>query len=240
MPPHTSADPPGPADDSTSRATNSRVQLPNPFFSFIEENDSDASELVNKNPRSPIDPRQDRRAAHRHVALLRAINVGGHVVKMDALRRAFESLSFSNVQTFIASGNVIFEYERTSGVELESVIEARLQKLLGYPVLTFVRSPAELTAVAEHAPFATGELEGASVYVGFVKLRPSRVVIEKVMALRTDLDDFHIREREVYWLRRRVKERAGEPGPPLERALGAPLTTRNITTVRKIAAKYCQ
>jgi uncharacterized protein (DUF1697 family) len=156
------------------------------------------------------------------VALLRAINVGGHVVKMDALRRAFESLSFANVQTFIASGNVIFE------------------KVLGYPVLTFIRSPAELTAVAEHAPFAIGELDGASVYVGFVKLRPSRAVIKKVMALRTELDDFHVRAREVYWLRRRVKERAGEPGPPLARALGAPLTTRNITTVRKIAAKYCQ
>jgi uncharacterized protein (DUF1697 family) len=195
---------------------------------------------VKKIPRSAIGTNRDGRAAHRHVALLRAINVGGHVVRMDALRRAFESLSFTNVQTFIASGNVIFEYERTSGVELESAIETRLQKVLGYPVLTFVRSPAELTAIAEHAPFATDELEGASVYVAFVKLRPSRAVIEKVMALRTELDDFHVRDREVYWLRRRVKERAGEPGPPLGRALGAPLTTRNITTVRKIAAKYCQ
>ena len=46
----------------------------------------------------------------RFVAFLLAINVGkGHVVKMDSLRRAFESLGFSKVETFIASGNVIFD-----------------------------------------------------------------------------------------------------------------------------------
>lgn len=45
----------------------------------------------------------------RYFAFLRAINVGGHVVKMDRLRQVFESLAFSNVETFIASGNVIFE-----------------------------------------------------------------------------------------------------------------------------------
>ena len=42
-------------------------------------------------------------------AFLRAINVGGHVVKMDALRRHFEQMQFTSVQTFIASGNVVFE-----------------------------------------------------------------------------------------------------------------------------------
>ena len=42
----------------------------------------------------------------KHFAFLRAINVGGHTVKMDHLRDIFESLGFSNVETFIASGNV--------------------------------------------------------------------------------------------------------------------------------------
>ncbi len=45
----------------------------------------------------------------KYVALLRAINVGGHTVKMDHLRRLFEALGFTNVETFIASGNVIFD-----------------------------------------------------------------------------------------------------------------------------------
>jgi hypothetical protein len=58
--------------------------------------------------------------------------------------------------------------------------------------------------------------------------------------MRTELDDFATSDREVYWLRRNVKERIGEPPPPIERALSGPATSRNITTVRKIAAKFCQ
>jgi uncharacterized protein (DUF1697 family) len=46
---------------------------------------------------------------NKHIAFLRAINVGGHTVKMDTLRQLFESLGFTNVETFLASGNVIFE-----------------------------------------------------------------------------------------------------------------------------------
>ena len=45
----------------------------------------------------------------KYFAFLRAINVGGHVVTMDHLVRLFEGMGFSGVETFIASGNVIFE-----------------------------------------------------------------------------------------------------------------------------------
>ena len=45
----------------------------------------------------------------RYVALLRAINVGGRTVKMDRLRVLFEEMKLQNVQTYIASGNVIFD-----------------------------------------------------------------------------------------------------------------------------------
>jgi uncharacterized protein (DUF1697 family) len=55
----------------------------------------------------------------RYIAFLRAINVGGHTVKMDILRQQFEALGFSNVETFIASGNVIFETMAKNGRTLE-------------------------------------------------------------------------------------------------------------------------
>ena len=175
----------------------------------------------------------------RYIALLRAINVGGHTVTMARLRELLGSLAVSHVQTFIASGNVIFESSGTPA-SLETAIEARLLKALGYEVLTFLRSQAEMAAVAGHAPFSESDLEGASVYVAFLKDRPARAATGKLMSLRNDLDDFDVHGREVFWLRRKVKERLGEPGPPLERVLAQPATTRNITTVRKIAAKYCQ
>jgi uncharacterized protein (DUF1697 family) len=177
--------------------------------------------------------------AARYIALLRAINVGGHVVKMDELRRIFESVPVGNVQTFIASGNVIFESERAREASLERAIEERLQAKLGYPVLTFLRTPAEMIAAAGHAPFGDPIEDGASVYVAFLKSAPDRAARRKVEALGGDLDAFDVHAREVYWLRRNFKARAGEPPPPFDRALGTPVTTRNITTVRKIAAKYC-
>ncbi|HET7216423.1 MAG TPA: DUF1697 domain-containing protein [Vicinamibacterales bacterium] len=189
--------------------------------------------------RTSSTPSSRLNGAARYIALLRAINVGGHVVKMDQLRRIFESMSLDNVQTFIASGNVIFESGRARPQTLEQTLEKRLQAALGYPVLTFLRTPAEMIAAAAHAPFGETVEEGASIYVAFLKAAPDRAARQKVEALGGDLDAFDVHAREVYWLRRKARERAGEPPPPFDRALGAPVTTRNITTVRKIAAKYC-
>ena len=65
----------------------------------------------------------------KYIAFLRAINVGGHTVKMDVLRQLFESLGFANVETFIASGNVIFESKAGNVKALEKKIETCLQEV---------------------------------------------------------------------------------------------------------------
>ena len=83
----------------------------------------------------------------RYAAFLRAINVGGRVVKMEALRRFFESLDFANVETVIASGNVLFDASSKSEKALEKKIQDHLHTKLGYEVATFVRSPAEMDAI---------------------------------------------------------------------------------------------
>jgi len=198
---------------------------------------------------SPASPRRSSTAAGktktrapshpRYVALLRGVNVGGRVIKMDELRRVFESLAFANVQTFIASGNVIFETPVKTAAEIEQLIEAGLQKAFKYPIATFVRSTAEMIAAAEQVPFAARDLAGAGLYVTFHKRPLSRGETTKVEALRNQDDDFAVAGREVYWLRRRMAERMGEPFPALGKAVEAPGTMRSITTVKKIAAKYC-
>ena len=75
----------------------------------------------------------------RYIAFLRAINVGGHVVKMDALRAHFAALRLTAVESFIASGNVIFLATSADPTALEQRIEARLAAQLGYSVATFLR-----------------------------------------------------------------------------------------------------
>jgi uncharacterized protein (DUF1697 family) len=176
----------------------------------------------------------------RHIAFLRAINVGGHVVKMDQLRTLFEQLSFADVQTFIASGNVVFGAPRKTPDKLEQVIETHLKKALGYEVTTFVRSQAEILEVVKRFPFDERDIADAQVYVLFLKRAVSPAERKALHGLTTALDAFETGSREVYWLRRNAKERASEPPPPIERVLKVAATSRNITTVRKIAAKFCE
>ena len=172
----------------------------------------------------------------KYVAFLRAINVGGHTVKMDYLRRLFESLGFTNVETFIASGNVIFDSKTKSRRTLEKKIEAHIQMSLGYEVVTFIRSPADLAAIAGYKPFPDGELkaEGNVLYIGFLADEPSEEAKQKVLSLRTRIDDFHIGGRELYWLCRKRIGESEVSGQELAKGLGMQTTLRNSNTVRKL------
>ena len=176
----------------------------------------------------------------RYVAFLRAINVGGRVVKMQTLRQLFEGWGAANVETFIASGNVVFDSSRRSAGVAERAIEDHIRKALGYPVITFLRTLSELAAVAGHTPFAKSEYDaGATLFVGFMKDAPGAAVSRAVAALRDDVNDYAIEGRELYWLRRsRLMESIGQ-GPPLERIVASPITMRNVNTVRRLASKYC-
>ena len=173
----------------------------------------------------------------RHIAFLRAINVGGHTVKMDRLRALFEALGHANVETFIASGNVIFESRARNALTLERQIEQHLRDALGYEVATFLRSPAELAAVAAYEPFPSAGPD-TSLYVAFLKTPPAAESSQKLAALRTETDEFYVHARELYWLRRGGLSESTISGALLERTLGGPMTMRNVTTVRKLAAKY--
>lgn len=173
----------------------------------------------------------------RHIAFLRAINVGGHTVKMDELRALFDGLGFADVATFIASGNVIFSAREADAGALERRIEARLRQALGYEVATFLRSPSELVAVAACWPFPEAEA-GAALHVAFLKAPPGDDAQRKVLAFRTAEDDFRFDGRELYWLRRGRTSDSVFSGAALEKALGMPATLRNTTTVRKLAEKH--
>jgi uncharacterized protein (DUF1697 family) len=176
---------------------------------------------------------------HKLITFLRAINVGGHTVKMDELRRIFESIGFSGVETFIASGNVIFDTTVQPGRALEQRIEDRLREALGYPVAAFLRTPAELAAIACYQAFPQPAFNAASAYnVAFLSTEPNSASVNKLMAFRTEIDDFSVHGREVYWLCQVRQSQSTFSNAVLERALGMPSTLRSISTIRKLAEKY--
>lgn len=174
------------------------------------------------------------------VAFLRAINVGRHLVKMDHLRSLFEQLGFANVETFIASGNVIFDTKATNTKTLEGKIEKHLEKSLGYEVKTFLRSIDELVEIAQHQPFDEKEVtaEGNTLYIAFVSDRPSPSTIKKFESLSSAIDVFRIYQREVFWLYSRAHGDSKYYGALLEKNLGTKATLRNSNTVKRLAAKY--
>jgi uncharacterized protein (DUF1697 family) len=176
----------------------------------------------------------------RYIAFLRAINVGGNnIVKMDSLRHLFASLGFSNVETFIASGNIVFETTSKNARALEREIEHRLRETLGYEVATFIRTDAALAAIANYKPFSQSDLAGAAALnIAFLADGLDDKSSQKLMALRTDIDDFHIHEREIYWLCRNKQSKSKISNAVLEKALGQKSTLRGANTVKKMAAKY--
>ncbi|HEY5884588.1 MAG TPA: DUF1697 domain-containing protein [Pyrinomonadaceae bacterium] len=175
----------------------------------------------------------------KYVAFLRAINVGGHTVKMDHLRSLFESMGFANVETFIASGNVIFESRVKSGAALEKKIEKQLKTALGYEVKTFIRTLDEVAAVAGFKSFPPKlEQPGDVLYVGFMSTTSDVTAVKNLDALADNVNSFRVHEREVYWLRRKSVGESVYSGGIIEKTLKTPVTFRSSTTVKKILAKY--
>jgi uncharacterized protein (DUF1697 family) len=175
----------------------------------------------------------------KYVALLRAINVGGHTVKMDHLRTLFEAIGLANVETFIASGNVIFDSKSKDTLALERKIEKHLLETLNYEVKTFVRAISDLAAVANYKPFRDSELNTHALYIGFVAESPGAAAKQKLLSFRNEVDDLHVDGREVYWLCRATRMSDSRfSGALAEKILSLRVTFRNSTTVKKIAAKY--
>jgi uncharacterized protein (DUF1697 family) len=177
----------------------------------------------------------------RYVALLRAVNVGGRTVKMDRLRDLFEEMKLQNVQTYIASGNVIFD-STAGAAALEARVEKHLANALGFDVPTLIRSAPDLIAAADREPFASHAplTKAGALYVGFLKDRPAENALKQVTALADGASAFALHGRELYW---RAEDRRAVLDIPIakfERALGCDATFRNVTTVRKLADRYCR
>ena len=178
-------------------------------------------------------------AMPRYIAFLRAINVGGRNVKMDLLCSLFESLGFANVEPFIASGNIVFDARSKSPQTLERKIEDRLREALGYEVATFIRTDAELATIAAYGPFSQSDIdEAAALNIAFLDAGLDDESERKLMALRTEVDDFHVHGREVYWLCRRKQSDSRISNALIERTLGRKTTLRGANTVRRMAEKY--
>jgi uncharacterized protein (DUF1697 family) len=175
----------------------------------------------------------------RYIAFLRAINVGGHNVKMEALRAIFESMGFGQVETFIASGNVIFETGDEDPRALQGRIEARLQESLGYPVAAFLRTDAEVANIARYKPFDEEKLNSAKALNVAFLAEPLAGEAQKALAgLNTGIDEFRAHGCDVYWLCRKKQSESSFSNAVFERTMKVQSTLRGLNTLVRLAAKY--
>jgi uncharacterized protein (DUF1697 family) len=175
----------------------------------------------------------------RFVAFLRAINVGGHTVTMEELRRLFQALGLKNVETFIASGNVIFESPATNSDALAKRIERHLHKALGYEVHTFLRTDREVADISTYNAFSQAQVAACrALNVAFLAAPLDDAGRKNVMALKTDIDDFHVNGRELYWMCKVGQSESTFSNMRFEKALKVRATFRGINTVARLAARY--
>ncbi len=173
-----------------------------------------------------------------YVAFLRAINVGGHTVTKDRLIAIFESLGLTQVETFIASGNVIFATGKVARATLEKKIATALEQKLGYEVATFLRTDEEIAEILKAQPFSQKMFSTAAAYnIGFLHNELDSGQQKKLVAFRTEIDELAAVGREVHWLCRKKQSESTFNGGKLERALGLKVTFRSQSSLTKLAAK---
>jgi uncharacterized protein (DUF1697 family) len=175
----------------------------------------------------------------RFAAFLRGINVGGHRVTNDELRARFAELGFSEVDTFRASGNVVFAAGDEHPAELSARIEAGLAESLGYGVATFLRTAGEIQAIARRQPFLPAQVQSSpgKLQVAMLSARPPARVRDEVLALASDRDRLAFGERELYWLPSGGILESALDLEAIDALLGT-TTRRTKNTVERLVARH--
>lgn len=172
----------------------------------------------------------------KYVALLRGINVGGVIVKMDKLKKTLETLGFANVKTLLASGNVLFTAPSASESTLVNKIEKKLEAVFGREIGVLVRQIEELQRLAASDPFAGIKVTPQTrLYVTF---RSEKNKSRLKIPYETPDKNFRIirvTDREVCSVATlSPNSRTVDLMSILEKEFGRKVTTRNWNTIARI------
>jgi uncharacterized protein (DUF1697 family) len=178
----------------------------------------------------------------RYAAFLRGINLGRRRVTGATLREPFVGLGLSGVDTFLASGNVVFDApEGRRRQELEVDIAQALEEDLGFAVETFLRSAGELDAIVARTPFSTEEMERSrgKIQVILFRQEPPPEAAAALLAHASEDDRLALRGTELYWLPAGNMSDSELDPSAIDRLVG-PTTTRTANTLARFHARYFQ
>ncbi|HET9730420.1 MAG TPA: DUF1697 domain-containing protein, partial [Acidimicrobiia bacterium] len=166
-----------------------------------------------------------------HVALLRAVNVGGTWISIAELRKLFESLGARNVASYVQSGNFVFSLPKPDPKFLAKV-EARITRDSGHSVAVLIRTRAQLRNIGSSIPFTAKDPK--TLHVTFLRDRPTAAAVHALTALVHAPDELEVVGREVFLHLPAGYGRTKLNNAVVERKLGTVATTRNWRTVRAL------
>jgi uncharacterized protein (DUF1697 family) len=176
-----------------------------------------------------------------YIALLRGINVGGkNRIKMDDLKKSFVGLGFSHIETYIQSGNILFETNKDEEV-IKSLIEKEINQTFGISISIVLRTGEELIRIVKDCPFTADEIveaerintEGESLYVALLSKTPADDYVNLLEKYKSELDQYKTLDKNIYLLLRH-SIRNSKLANNLQK-LDASVTVRNWKTMMKLS-----
>jgi uncharacterized protein (DUF1697 family) len=135
-----------------------------------------------------------------YISILRGINVSGQkIIKMEALKKMYEKMSFKNVTTYVQSGNVIFQHKNQKTANLEQTISKQIKKIFGFEVPVIVLTINELKNIIEGNLFKNDVAKDpAFLYVTVLASQPEQFDLDVIKSKKLDVEDIFIKERVAY------------------------------------------
>ena len=170
------------------------------------------------------------------ISLLRGVNVGGHhMIRMDALRALYESLKLRNPQTYVQSGNVVFQTAATDLSKLARKIEDAIERQFAFRPPVILRTAPELRDVIARNPFEKRSgINPAKLLVAFLAADPAPDAHDKLRAIQCAPDELRFSGRELYIYFPSGQGRATLKWAHVDKALKLLYTGRNWNTVTKL------
>lgn len=171
-----------------------------------------------------------------YVALLRGINVGGNnKVEMKQLRTVFEALGFSDVTTYINSGNVIFTSPRKDVERFVLEIEGAIQKSFDFAIRTIIRDEKNIRAIEKAVPKDWSNDAKQRTEIMFLWDEYAKKSTLKLITVNHDIDTLLYAGGAVIW---HIADREQYTKSGLRKFIGTEvykhMTARNVNTVRKL------
>ena len=169
-----------------------------------------------------------------YIALLRGINVGGHnKLPMGELTEILEGLGLQDVETYIQSGNVVFQKDDVNPSELSERIKSAINERRGFAPQVLVLSAEELEGAVEANPFPEAVDEPKRLHFYFLADAPENPDLETLENVKVESERFALEGR-VFYLHAPDGIGRSKLAARVEKALGVAATARNWRSVRKI------